>query len=88
MARRRKRDAFDGRDDDPVTPPPPMVEFDPGFVGQVNATPWVVPTPQLGEDPTAWIAAMRQAMRGGREAGRVRSRISAAARRSLRRVSV
>jgi hypothetical protein len=81
---RRNRDD-DGRTEDGrawfEAPEPPPVE-------RIEPTPFVVPTPQLGDDPTAWIAAMRQAMRGSREAAeaRARSRVSTAPRRSLRRI--
>lgn len=56
---------------------------------QIEAAPWFVPTPQLGDDPSAFLNAMRQAMSAGREANeaRARGRIQAAPRRSLRRVS-
>ncbi|MGA2491324.1 MAG: hypothetical protein ABSF67_00070 [Roseiarcus sp.] len=86
--RRRERGDIEGRADPDMAPPPPMVELDPALVGRVTATPWVVPTPQLGDDPTPFLNAMQRALRNGREAdeARARSRIVAAPRRSLRRV--
>jgi hypothetical protein len=85
---RRNRDD-DGRTEDgrPWFEAPQLAG--PALVERIEPTPFGVPTPQLGDDPTAWIAAMRQALRGGREAAEARagSRVSAAPRRrSLRRV--
>jgi hypothetical protein len=83
LTRQRRDD--DGRTEDGRTwfeaPEPPPAE-------RIEPTPWVVPTPQLGGSPTAFLNAMRTAMCAGREAGEARARSCtvAAPRRSLRRV--
>jgi hypothetical protein len=83
LTRQRRDD--DGRTEDGrawfEAPEPPPVE-------RIEPTPFVVPTPQLGDDPGPFLNAMRAAMSAGLAAqeARARSRVSTAPRRSLRRI--
>jgi hypothetical protein len=82
----RKWGDIDGEADPLTSLTSPLIEV--GLVGQVTPAPWGASTPPLNGDPSDFLAAMRAAMSAGREAeeARARSRISAAPRRSLRRV--
>lgn len=89
MARRSRFDPREGKIDpsEPAAVAVP-VERGPEPGALMEPTPWVVPTPPLNSDPSAYLAAMRQVMREGREAAEARARrrsVVAAPRRSLRR---